>query len=148
MEKSYVPKPSWFTPHRGLNVLRIIGMTIAGVAFAAVFAFIFGLLVMVLWNWLMPMLFGLKEINYWQAFGIVILAKLLFAGFAPQRKDHNHFHPRFFDRRSEHEGEKKEDDAMIEGWKHYKQYWREEGKAAFEDYLRKIKEQKEKESQE
>jgi hypothetical protein len=149
MEKNYVPRQGWFTPHRGLNVLRIIGMTIIGVAFAALFALAFGFLVMVLWNWLMPALFGLKAITYWQAFGIVVLAKLLFAGFAPHRKDRsNHFHPRFFDRRSEYEGEKKEDDAMIEGWKHYKKYWREEGKAAFEDYLRRIKEQKEKESQE
>jgi hypothetical protein len=148
MEMSDVGRPRWFEPKKGLNVLRIIGMTIVGVAFAVVFAFIFGLLVMVLWNWLMPMLFGLKEITYWQAFGIVILAKLLFAGFAPHRKDYNHFHPRSFDRRYGYDAEEKEDDAMMEGWKHYKQYWREEGKAAFENYLRRIKEQKEKEGRE
>jgi len=149
MEKSHVPRSGWFTPHRGLNVLGIIGMTIVGVAFAAVFALLFGFLVMVLWNWLMPALFGLKAITYWQAFGIVVLAKLLFAGFAPHRKDRaNHFHPGFFDRRYDYgkNAEKKEDEAMNKGWKYYKQYWREEGKAAFEDYLRRIKEQKEEES--
>ena len=32
---------------------------------------------------------------------------------------------------------------MMEGWKHYKQYWRDEGKAAFEDYLHRMKENKE-----
>ena len=31
-----------------------------------------------LWNWLMPDLFGIATINYWQAFGIMVLAKLLF----------------------------------------------------------------------
>jgi len=36
---------------------------------------------------------------------------------------------------------------MIEGWKHYKLYWQDEGKAAFVDYLHRMKEQKEKESE-
>lgn len=37
-----------------------------------------GLPTMILWNWLMPELFGLKEINFWQAIGIQILAYLIF----------------------------------------------------------------------
>lgn len=34
--------------------------------------------VMWLWNWLMPMLFGLIKLNFWQSFGISLLTKLLF----------------------------------------------------------------------
>jgi len=35
-------------------------------------------LVMSLWNWLMPMIFGISAITFWQALGILILAKLIF----------------------------------------------------------------------
>lgn len=42
---------------------------------------LFGLIVMSLWNWLMPALFGLKVISFWQAIGLVILSKILFGGF-------------------------------------------------------------------
>jgi hypothetical protein len=31
-----------------------------------------------LWNWLMPELFGLKIITFWQALGLVFLSGLLF----------------------------------------------------------------------
>jgi hypothetical protein len=39
---------------------------------------LFGFLVMKLWNWLTPALFGWKLITYWQALGIIILTRLLF----------------------------------------------------------------------
>jgi hypothetical protein len=55
------------------------------VLFAVLFVallFLLGFVVMWLWNWLMPALFGLKSIGYWQAFGLIILSKILFGGFA------------------------------------------------------------------
>lgn len=33
---------------------------------------------MLLWNWLMPSIFGLIEINIWQAIGINFLSTILF----------------------------------------------------------------------
>ena len=42
---------------------------------------VFGFVVMSLWNWLMPALFGLHEITFWQALGLLILSKILFGGF-------------------------------------------------------------------
>lgn len=33
---------------------------------------------MLLWNWLMPGLFGLATIGYFKAFGLLLLAKILF----------------------------------------------------------------------
>jgi hypothetical protein len=36
---------------------------------------------MSLWNWLMPALFGWPSIGYWQAWGLVILSRILFGGF-------------------------------------------------------------------
>jgi Ca2+/H+ antiporter, TMEM165/GDT1 family len=41
----------------------------------------FGFLVMSLWNWLAPAVFGLHTITFWQALGILILSKILFGGF-------------------------------------------------------------------
>ena len=41
----------------------------------------FSALVMLLWNWLMPTIFGLTVINFWQAVGLFALARILFGGF-------------------------------------------------------------------
>jgi hypothetical protein len=38
-------------------------------------------LVMTLWNWLMPTIFGLITLTFWQAGGLLLLSKLLFSGF-------------------------------------------------------------------
>ena len=43
-------------------------------------------IVMLLWNWLMPAIFGLVAINFWQALGIFILARILFGGFGRGRR--------------------------------------------------------------
>jgi hypothetical protein len=37
--------------------------------------------VMFLWNWLMPSLFGLIEISFWQALGIFVFCRILFGSF-------------------------------------------------------------------
>ena len=58
-------------------VQHIIGHIII----AVLIIFIFGLAVMWLWNGLLPGLFGVKLIHYWQALGLVILARLLFGSF-------------------------------------------------------------------
>ncbi len=42
---------------------------------------VFGEVVMHLWNWLMPEIFGLRTLNFAQALGLLILTKLLFGGF-------------------------------------------------------------------
>ena len=39
------------------------------------------LIVMSLWNCILPEIIGVKTINYWQAMGILILSKILFGGF-------------------------------------------------------------------
>lgn len=42
---------------------------------------VFGFVVMFLWNWLMPSIFGLRLIGFWQALGLVVLSKILFGSF-------------------------------------------------------------------
>ena len=46
-----------------------------------VFVLIGGVIVMLLWNWLAPELFGLRVITFWQAVGLVALCRILFGGF-------------------------------------------------------------------
>jgi len=45
------------------------------------FVWIFGEIVMHLWNWLVPALFKGPAIGFWQALGLLILCRLLFGGF-------------------------------------------------------------------
>lgn len=49
----------------------------------------FSLLVMLLWNALIPSIFGLPTINFLQAAGLLILSRLLFGGF-PGGRRHGH----------------------------------------------------------
>jgi hypothetical protein len=42
--------------------------------------FLFGWVVMLLWNALMPEIFGLKRVSYWQAWGLLALCSILFKG--------------------------------------------------------------------
>jgi len=140
---------------RGIKALRIAGLTVAGVALAVLFALVFGIVVKVLWNWLMPALFGLREITFWQAFGIVLLAKLLFGGVGHghSHKDHREpFESRFQDRfkRFIRSNECGEEDAQVPGngkrWRHFRQYWQEEGRAGFESYVQRMETEEEKKS--
>jgi hypothetical protein len=53
--------------------LAILGMVI--------FTWIGGEVVMHLWNWLAPALFGLRQVTFWQALGLLALCRILFGGF-------------------------------------------------------------------
>ena len=46
------------------------------------FGWLFGELVMHLWNWLLPPLFGLHMITFWQALGLVLLCRILFGSWS------------------------------------------------------------------
>lgn len=46
----------------------------------AAFIWIGGEVVMQLWNWLLPNLFGLRQITFWQALGLLALCRILFGG--------------------------------------------------------------------
>jgi chromate transport protein ChrA len=51
------------------------------VALVIVATFVFGFVIMHLWNWLMPAIFGLPLVTFWQALGLLLLSKLFFGGF-------------------------------------------------------------------
>ncbi len=55
-------------------ILKGLKMMLIFVLIAATMSY----LVMNLWNWLIPAIFALNAITFWQALGILALAKLLF----------------------------------------------------------------------
>lgn len=52
-----------------------------GLPIVIIAAAVFGFIVMSLWNWLVPVLFGGRIITFWQALGVLVLSKILFGGF-------------------------------------------------------------------
>jgi hypothetical protein len=50
------------------------------------FLFIGGEVVRQLWNWLLPALFGVPQITFWQAWGLLVLCRVLFGGFGMHRR--------------------------------------------------------------
>jgi Ca2+/H+ antiporter, TMEM165/GDT1 family len=56
---------------RGLKFLLLVVLAVAG----------FSVAVMLLWNWLMPALFGWTEIGFAQALGLLVLGRILFGRF-------------------------------------------------------------------
>ena len=68
------------------------------VLFAALFVTVLGFVVMSLWNWLMPALFGWHLINFWQAVGVLVLSKILFGGFRGHPGRHLYWRRRMMER--------------------------------------------------
>ncbi|AOP35491.1 hypothetical protein A0128_17590 [Leptospira tipperaryensis] len=53
------------------------GFFLGRILFIPIIVFGIGALVWQLWNWLMPAIFGLTTIDYWQACGLLVLSHLL-----------------------------------------------------------------------
>jgi hypothetical protein len=64
---------------RGRRIFRVLKV----VAIVIVAFTVFGFVAAHLWNYLMPGLFGLRPITFWQAVGLIVLGRLLFGGFRP-----------------------------------------------------------------
>jgi hypothetical protein len=75
------------------KVKKMIVMGLGGFFLFVFLAFILGFFIMILWNWLMPTLFALPEISYWQAWGLFILSKLLFCTGRQDKSHHNSDEP-------------------------------------------------------
>ena len=62
--------------HHRFGRHRMAKPLLIGVALIA----ILGLLVMSLWNALLPAILGVKSIGFWQALGVLALSRILFGG--------------------------------------------------------------------
>ena len=65
-------------------------LTLTSVVIFAAVSLVFGVAVMLLWNWLLPPIFGLPSINYLQAVGLFVLARILFSGVGCGFADNGH----------------------------------------------------------
>ena len=86
-----------------------------GVAFVI---FIGGEVVMHLWNWLLPPLFGWRQITFWQAFGLLALCRILFGHHGWRGPGRSNFRHRMRERCGRMSPEERERfrQAMRERW--------------------------------
>ena len=57
-----------------------------------------GEVVLQLWNWLLPPLFGWRQITFWQALGLLALCRILFGGFGFHGSGRSSFRRRMAER--------------------------------------------------
>ena len=103
---------------------------IAPLALLAVLLFVAigGIVVMLLWNWLAPNLFGLRLVSFWEALGILVLCRILFGGFGMhgchRRRTNRDLRERIVDRVADRVGERF-DDMTPEEQQRFQQRMRE-----------------------
>jgi hypothetical protein len=66
------------------DALKLI-VTVVGAL--CLMAIIMGLPLQLLWNWLMPRIFGLPTIGFWEAVGLNVMSGILFKNTTSTKKD-------------------------------------------------------------
>jgi hypothetical protein len=131
-----------------MKVLKGIGLTVLVIAAA----FLFGLVILLLWNWLMPHLFGLPGITYWEGLGLLILSCILFGrmGGGPsgdKKKDKDSVRNTIKEEikkeivkefEKEFGGKDGKENAKYDEM--YERWWEAQGKDSFEKYSRQEEE--------
>ena len=96
-----------------------IGKVIKIIFFVALLVTVMSVAVMMLWNWLMPTLLNASEITFWQALGILALAKLLFGvgrhGWGTHHQGHTYWKSKMENRLKGMSPEER--DRFRENWK-------------------------------
>jgi hypothetical protein len=88
-----------------------------GIKFAAigtVACAVVGFVVMGLWNWLAPAVFGAHTITFWQALALLILTRILLGGWHGRPGPHMHWRRRMLDRWEQMTPEERE--KFRQGW--------------------------------
>lgn len=97
--------------------LRVAGCVLFGLLAAAAIAVVLGFVTMMLWNAILPAISSLPPLTFWQAIGLLILARLFTGRFS-----HGSGHGRWHHRRHE------------PSFGRYAAWWHTEGEAAFKAY--------------
>jgi len=111
---------------RGRSPGEIAGIIIFGTLAITGLAILFGFVIMWLWNWIMPEVFGLTTLSYWQAVGLFILLKILLGGCGGG---------------SSHSSSKSKSKCRTNSksefskWKYYDKFWKEEGDDFYKQYV-------------
>jgi hypothetical protein len=80
------------------RLILIAPLAILGIL---LFMAIGGEIVLQLWNWLLPPLFGWRQITFWQALGLLALCRILFGGFGGHGGYRSNFRRRMAERMAE-----------------------------------------------
>lgn len=126
MKERWENTPQW---------IKVICYVFLGILGAIAFGFIFGYGIQLLWNWLMPELFGLNKISYWQGIGIFVLARMVFGssgGNNNSSKPNNDKKKQKSCHDEDEEAKEKNNSA-----RDYDIWWENEGKRAFDDFVDK-----------
>ena len=76
------------------RLLRALKIGLFGIVAVGAVSFV----VMDLWNVLMPGIFAVRTISFWQALGLLVLSKILFGGFRPSGGGRTRWRRRMLDR--------------------------------------------------
>jgi hypothetical protein len=90
-----------------------------GLAIAIVATVVLGFVVMLLWNALIPDIFGAHQIGYWQAVGLLVLSHILLRGWGGWHYGHGWRHDRW-----KHRFEEKLAAMTPEEREKFKEEWR------------------------
>ena len=109
--------------------LTVVGIAALGVLFFAVFGYV----VMWLWNYVLAEVLDVPSVTFWQAVGLFVLAKLFFGFGAGSQSGgaQRGRHTKHRDRRVV----ETTDEPLPATDDQFKQYWREQGRQAYEAYL-------------
>ena len=77
---------------------RLIFIAPLAILAIPVFIAIGGEIVLHLWNWLLPPLFGWRELTFWQALGLLALCRILFGGLGLHGSGRSNFRRRMKER--------------------------------------------------
>ncbi|WP_300159564.1 hypothetical protein [Solidesulfovibrio sp.] len=89
-----------------------------GLLLAATLALVFGYAVMLLWNAVLPDVLGTSRIGYWQAVGLLLLARILAGGLGHGKAAHG----------AHRQG--------VDARKAYDAWWKDVGEKSFRQYSR------------
>ena len=97
---------------RGKRLLFIAPIALLGVVF---FTFLGGQVVMRLWNWLLPSLFGWRSVSFWQSLGLLVLCRILFGGIGIHGSSRSDYRRRIAERWAKMTPEERE--RVRQGWR-------------------------------
>jgi hypothetical protein len=64
--------------NKNKNMEKVLGVILLVIGGIALVTLLLGWPLMLLWNWLMPTIFGLPIITFWQAVGLNLLSTIIF----------------------------------------------------------------------
>jgi hypothetical protein len=99
------------------RMYRVVLHVAFGVTVAGLIAAVFGYFVMLLWNGVLPQVTAARSISYWQAVGLLLLARILVGGLKGHGGCHGHGY---------RHGKR--------SWREYDQWWNEVGRQSFETF--------------